>query len=282
MNGIKTNQKKVVILTGSELRHSFFRKYIGFSKEIDVLRSYCEGEENNLRSLVSKQSDSNRQRLRHLEARTQSEIDFFQPFVDFAEDKSNPVFIPRGHINNADIVQDIINLQPDLLVAYGCSLIKPLLIDQFKNRFLNVHLGLSPYYRGSGTNYWPLVNGEPEYVGATFMHIDSGVDTGDIIHQMRARIFPWDSPADVGNRLIVEMTKVYRDIIVLFSSLKKMPPLPEPKNSKYYKNADFDETSVQTLYHQWERGLFMRYAEEEASRIKNVPIIQNPALEKRV
>ena len=40
------------------------------------------------------------------------------------------------------------------------------------NKILNLHLGISPYYKGSGTNYFPLVNNEPQYVGATFMFLD--------------------------------------------------------------------------------------------------------------
>ena len=44
---------------------------------------------------------------------------------------------------------------------------------------------MSPYYE-AWRNYWPLVNNEPECVGATFMKIDGGIDTGPILHQIRA------------------------------------------------------------------------------------------------
>src|SRR5690606_10372264 len=104
------------------------------------------------------------------------------------------------------------------------SLIREPLLSAFQGRFLNVHLGLSPYYRGSGTNFWPLVNGEPEFVGATFMHIDAGVDTGEVIHQIRARIFPGDTPHQIGNRLIADMARVYAALIRDFDRLERMPP----------------------------------------------------------
>ena len=61
---------------------------------------------------------------------------------------------------------------------------------------------MSPYYRGSGTNFWPFVNNELQFIGATFMHIDEGVDTGEIIHQIRANIFHDDNIHQIGNRLI--------------------------------------------------------------------------------
>lgn len=176
---------KIIILTGAELRHSYVRRYIALDPQIEVLSTYCEGVEKSIQAMVEQESN-NDLRLKHLTARQQSEVDFFAAFVDNSADNSHPVFIPKGEINTSEIVQKIISAQPDLIIAYGCSLIKEPLLSAFKGRFLNVHLGLSPYYRGSGTNYWPLVNGELEFVGATFMHIDAGIDTGNIIHQIRA------------------------------------------------------------------------------------------------
>ena len=40
-----TVMKRIVILTGSELRHTFFRTALGNEAGIEVLRTYCEGLE---------------------------------------------------------------------------------------------------------------------------------------------------------------------------------------------------------------------------------------------
>ena len=233
--------KRVVVLTGSELRHEFFRKYVSLSDRIEVVASYCEGQERSLRALVEKDEDVNDIRLQHLSAREQSEEDFFRLFVDTTTDRSHPVYLPKGEINHPRYTEAIVDSKPDLLIAYGCSLIEEPLLGAFERRFLNVHLGLSPYYRGSGTNYWPLVNGEPEYVGATFMHIDAGIDTGEIIHQIRARCFWGDSPSQIGNRLIVDMSQTHRSIIVNFDRLETVPQLPAASSEKLYKKTDYTE-----------------------------------------
>jgi len=39
---------KVIILTGSETRHEYFRKRIASDARIKVLASYCEGQEKSL------------------------------------------------------------------------------------------------------------------------------------------------------------------------------------------------------------------------------------------
>jgi phosphoribosylglycinamide formyltransferase 1 len=269
---------KIIILTGSELRHDFFRKFIGLSPEIKIIYSYCEGLEKSLRSHVDKDNKTNDFRSLHLCAREQSEKDFFSLFVENALDQSNPTFLPKGEINNPKHTKTIIDCNPDLLIAYGCSIIKEPLLSAFKRRILNVHLGLSPYYRGSGTNYWPLVNKEPEYVGATFMYLDAGIDTGEIIHQIRAKYCWGDMPSQIGNRLICEMSRVFRDIIINFNRLSKMSSLPEPTVVKVYKVSDFSEESVVKLYKQFKDGMIENYLNEEKKKCDRIPIVRNPVI----
>jgi phosphoribosylglycinamide formyltransferase-1 len=153
--------RRIIVLTGSELRHTFFRKFIAQADGITVLQSFCEGAEKSISAIVATQPE-NELRIRHLRAREQSEEDFFSLYVDATAEHSNPVFLPKGEINSTSNTQKIISAAPDLIVAYGCSIICEPLLAAFPRRIVNVHLGLSPFYRGSGTNYWPLVNREPE------------------------------------------------------------------------------------------------------------------------
>ena len=68
---------KLIILTGSELRHDFIRTYIASSPDVEVITSYCEGAERSLKALTEEKTEHNDARLRHLSAREQSERDFF-------------------------------------------------------------------------------------------------------------------------------------------------------------------------------------------------------------
>lgn len=271
--------KKVVTLTGTELRHTFFRLGIAASEGIDVLRSYCEGLEKSLRTRTeARGAEKFEIGLAHLDAREQSEEDFFSAFVRLAGDRSRPVFIDGGAINEIQHFEDIRALKPDLLAAYGCSLIKGPLLSEFEGRFLNVHLGLSPYYMGSGTNFWALVNGVPEYMGATFMYIDAGVDTGEIIHQIRPRIFPGDTPHQIGNRLIRDVTLTYAQIIRSFDELDRIPQLPEPEDVKIYRIRDFSDEATTKLYEEFKNGLVEKYLQEKEARCSAVPILEHPVL----
>jgi len=269
---------KIIILTGSSFRHTFFRKYLAGAKDVSVVKTFCEDLDGSLEDIVQKDAGIKNLREKHLIAREKSEEDFIRLFVESTPDISNPVTLKRGKINEPQYTENIISEKPDLLIAYGCSIIKEPLLSAFKGHFLNVHLGLAPYYRGGGTNFWPLVNQEPEYAGATFMHIDAGIDTGQIIHQIRASYSWGDTPSQIGNRLIRDMADVYLKIIFKFGKLASLPQLPVPDNEHYYRKRDYTEESVEKLYANFADGMIERYLNEREERCRKAPILINPAL----
>ena len=248
---------RIVILTGNETRHIYFRKKMASDTRITVLKSYCESDEKSLANRNKKNENISQLEIQHAEARAQSEIDFFSDYIESCQDKSNPKFINKGAINDESIVNEIFAMEPDLLVCYGSSLIKSDLITKFHGKFLNVHLGLSPYYRGSGTNVWPLINLEPNMAGATFMYIDAGIDTGNIIHQIRADIYLGDSPHTIGNRLIRKMTSTYAEIVSNFWNLtNEQQPVSE---GKFYYRRDFTAESCKKLYLNFSQSMIQNH-----------------------
>lgn len=266
---------KVVLLTGNELRHEFFRKFIAIDNQITVLATYSESEHGNLNQVISNE-EKNTFRIKHLAARKKTEIDFFGLFCEYIPDKSNKIFIKKGEINEDVHVNSIIGLNPDLIISYGCSIIKSELLKCFDGRFINIHLGLSPYYRGSGTNFWPFVNKELQFIGTTFMYIDSGIDTGEIIHQIRAEIIPNDNIHQIGNRLIKNSFKSCVEIIKNFKQIKRMPGLNFDKiNERYYRKKDFTEDALIIAYKNMNEGLIENFLKNKEDLDRMYPIITN-------
>ena len=272
-------KKKVILLTGSELRHDFFRKFIANDKEIEVLATYCESQKGNLQEMVKREEGSNSLRVNHLDARSTTEFDFFGIYCDAVEDKSHPIFIEKGEINEQEHVKRILDLNPDILISYGCSIIRSELLTVFAGRFVNIHLGLSPYYRGSGTNFWPFVNNELQCIGTTFMYIDEGIDTGEIIHQIRAEINFNDNIHQIGNRLIRNSISECKKLIKSFKKLKRVPPLSFDKhNERYYRKKDFTEDALKIAYNNLYNRSVDKYLENKALLDLQFPIIENPTI----
>lgn len=268
--------KKIIILTGDECRHTYFRMRLSADKRFITLASFCEGLEKSLTKKINDDKDALEIEKLHVIARNASENDFFGEAISLFPDNSNPIKIKKDEINNQEIVQKIVSLMPDLIICYGSSLISSELLEIYKDRFLNVHLGLSPYYRGSATNIWPLINNEPYMIGATFMFIDEGIDTGRIIHQIRPEIYLGDSPHSIGNRLIRKMTEVYAEIIVNFDKLSNEK---QPKEKgRLYKIKEFDGFACENLYKTLQSDMLINHL-KRVGEIKEPYIVKNKGLE---
>ncbi len=91
--------------------------------------------------------------------------------------------VARGQsINDRYYVDQIKALAPDMIVVMGTSLIRKDIIAIPRLGIINLHTGLSPYYRGGLTNLWPILNREPQFCGVTIHKMSTGVDSGDIIY----------------------------------------------------------------------------------------------------
>ena len=270
--------KNIVIITSDAIRHNYFKIIMSNHRKINVLKTYVESNssfELNLKKPSNNSLDD--KAVLHFDARHNTEYDFFSDVINYCEDKSNSKIIKKGDINNVDVVKEIIDLKPDLIVTYGCSIIKPKLIDIFKNRIINVHLGLSPYYFGSGTNFHCLVNNEFQFEGYTFMYMDEGIDTGNIIHQARASILPFDNPHQIGNRLIKQMTKDFRNLVINFQQITKKNKVTN-FIGKTYKNKDATNELTYKLYNNFSNGAVLKYLKNEAKLIEQYPLIEQDFL----
>jgi len=269
--------KKVILLTGNELRHQYFCRTMALQNDFEVIAVYCEGIEESLQSRIEANPEASELLKRHAALRAITEQESFASLLQDTQDNVPRFLLSKGDINEPSVVQAILDKKPDILACYGSSLVRGKLLEAFRSRFLGVHLGLSPYYRGSGTNIWPLVNGEPEYVGATFMRLDSGIDTGEIIHQIRARLFPGDSPHQIGNRLIADMCQVYPEVIRHFDRLAP-PPQPSQNSGRLFLRKDFDNAACARLYDNFKNGLVEKALSNWDERVARVPITQNESL----
>ncbi len=70
---------------------------------------------------------------------------------------------------------------PDLIVVSGTRIIARTVIEDAGARFVNVHAGITPRYRGAHGAYWAHVEGRPASAGVTVHLIDAGIDTGAIL-----------------------------------------------------------------------------------------------------
>lgn len=106
-----------------------------------------------------------------------------------------PRFLP-GNVSQLSFLMEDISLASldmlapaldvDAIIVFGASYIRGPLVDQLiARRAINIHMGMSPYYRGSSCNFWALYDGNPDLVGATIHMISRGLDSGAMLFHTR-------------------------------------------------------------------------------------------------
>src|SRR6185437_7797694 len=92
---------------------------------------------------------------------------------------------------------------------YGTVLVSSRVLSLAKVIALNMHTGISPYYRGADCAFWPLYNGELEMVGATVHECTRDIDGGRIFGTAKAHLRPDDDVFSVFARSVMAGADLY-------------------------------------------------------------------------
>jgi methionyl-tRNA formyltransferase len=140
-------------------------------------------------------------------------------------------------------------LNADIYIVFGASFIKgDLCRFLVSKRALNIHMGTSPYYRGSSCNFWALYDNRPDFVGATIHLLTAGLDSGPILFHALPVPAEFD-PFTLGMRAV----RVAHEALCLkiaSGDLWSDLPTPQDRNSefRYTRNSAFtDEIATEYL-----------------------------------
>lgn len=87
-------------------------------------------------------------------------------------------------VNDAACKALLQQLNPDIVVVNGTRIISKSILTSTHARFINMHVGITPAYRGSHGGYWALRNNDADNFGTTIHQVDAGIDTGTVLKQV--------------------------------------------------------------------------------------------------
>jgi methionyl-tRNA formyltransferase len=122
------------------------------------------------------------------------------PVKSLAQAHGLAVFQPLT-LKDPRAIEQITSLKPEIivLVAYG-QILPQAVLDIPKFGCLNVHPSLLPKYRGASPVASAILGGDKE-TGVTIMLMDAGMDTGPILAQRMADIYPTETAESLEGRL---------------------------------------------------------------------------------
>jgi folate-dependent phosphoribosylglycinamide formyltransferase PurN len=177
-----------------------------------------------------------------------------------------------GGSNSRGVYEFIIRLEPDLIALFGSSIIRDPLLGRMRGRIVNMHLGLSPYYRGSATNFWPLVDGLPECVGVTIHHATPAVDGGAIIAQVRPPVSLDDTSHDLGCKAIIAGCDALARVIASTAESALGPGVAQRPGGRLCRRSDFTVDAVRRLNRNLAAGMLSSYVLRKDRRDSQFPI----------
>lgn len=250
---------RVAVLTSTSLRHLYFAARVAERFEVPLVLAEQKEFHPDRAHRDAREEEILR---RWFDLRDRMEEQFFgETARRFAEQHGDRIRqLEPGTINEPSTIERLADAGVEAAAVFGSGLLRAPLIDALGGRLVNCHLGLSPYYRGSGTNFWPFYNRELEYVGVTIHWIDTGVDTGPILHQGRPEIAPDDNPHSIGCKAIqVGAELMCRTLAEVEAGQARGVPQRKGEG-RQYRRRDFGAEHVARVLDDLEEGLIARYA----------------------
>ncbi len=93
------------------------------------------------------------------------------------------ILIKVSSANSEETISLLKKIKPAIVIINGTRIISEKVLDSCQAKFVNIHAGITPKYRGVHGGYWALVEKNKELCGVTVHFIDKGIDTGNIIEQ---------------------------------------------------------------------------------------------------
>lgn len=159
--------------------------------------------------------------------------------------KLNLLPILKGDLNKLSIKTLDPFLQSDLYIVFGSSFIKGDLINFLINKkAINIHMGVSPFYRGTDCNFWALYDDNPHLVGATIHLLTNGLDNGPILYHAMPKIFsdPFEySMSAVKSAFLSIKEKILNNTILKFQTINQ----DKSKEIRYSTKKQFNDLIVE-------------------------------------
>ncbi|WP_197536837.1 formyltransferase family protein [Maridesulfovibrio hydrothermalis] len=159
-------------------------------------------------------------------------------------------------------------LDSDVYVIFGASFIKGWLIDFLvKRKAINIHMGMSPYYRGSSCNFWSVYDNNFHLTGATIHMLSKGLDSGDMLYHVAPTTKGCSTSFDF---TMMTVKSAHESLVsrIADKSIFSFRPVTQNKSQaiRYTRNADFTDDIAKSFL---ERNLSIEEIEEGLSKNKD-------------
>lgn len=178
------------------------------------------------------------------------------------------VFIRPEQLNTAQIAKEVSDFSADFCFIFGVDLILEPVINVLPVNKINLHLGLSPWYKGAATLFWPFYHLQPQFCGVTFHLITKEPDAGEIIHQSVPCLEKGDKIHDVGAKCVVKAKDDLSKIIYHYKLHGGFRGKSQMTSGRNWLSSDFHASHLRVIYELFDDNIVDQYLSDNLT-IKN-------------
>ncbi|MFR2716982.1 MAG: methionyl-tRNA formyltransferase [Anaerococcus obesiensis] len=180
------------------------------------------------------------------------------------------------------------NIDYIVVVAFG-QLIKEKLLEEYKNKIINLHPSSLPKYRGSSPVQFSLLNGDKK-TNASAMLIEKGMDSGDILNQKEVKIKAEDDFTSLSEKLSKIGSEVILESVLNYDEFMKNRTKQDNDKATFTKKItkemgkiDFNQSKEEIInkiraFVEFPKAYFS-YKNENVKILKASPVeIENPKI----
>lgn len=226
---------KALVLTSTSLRHRYFA--MALSRTFDLVGVACEQK----RNYYTQQQEQSAAIRAHFAEIARAEAECFESGVSqhglevrLVEDVNAPEVVAWAQRQGADVI-----------CLFGTSILGTSWLSAFPDRIVNLHLGLSPWYRGSATLFWPFADHALEFLGTTIHLAVAKVDAGAILHRIQPELRADEGYYGLTNRLIRESADVFPGMVQQYLAGHLQAQPQESVQGRLCRKADFNEAALE-------------------------------------
>ena len=259
---------KLILFSGDHPRHLFVNNEV-LKYFDDVLVIVMQREEllpkppNELNEHDKKLFKMHFENRHRVESAIYGDLNAREVFKNF-----NSIFVKPNELNSELVADKVKKFNADFCFIFGVDLILDPVIDALPADKINLSLGLSPWYKGGATLFWPFYHLEPQFCGSTFHQITKKADAGEIIHQCVPELLSGDTIHDVGARCVV---KARDELNSIFSHWKKsggFDGMLQTTSGRNWRGVDFHASQLRVIYDLYQDKIVDSYLSRSLSNRK--------------
>jgi len=171
----------------------------------------------------------------------------FQGLID-QHDFSKINYLYTENINSTEVIEVLKNEKPDVLLVFGTPILKRPVIECAKLGTINSHSSILPEYRGTRSEFWQCYDQAYDHVGVTFHLVDTGIDTGKILMQVKNDLNDEPNPFALRASNLGIIVKHFPKVIKKFISNELIPKNQIQGNTRTFKGKDITFNKRVELY----------------------------------